>query len=88
MRSAAFLESEHALVLAQTSKKFGKLPSERLGILDDALAIDFDNACCLRLILATAGGDADDEEEQWEDVPVERKPPGGSPRARTETIYY
>jgi hypothetical protein len=37
------------------------------------------------LILAAAGGDEDDDE--WEDVPVGR-PPDGAPRMRTETIYY
>jgi hypothetical protein len=62
------------------------LPSVRLGVSDAGIAVDFDNACCLALIMTAQGGDEDDDE--WEDVPVGR-PDGGSPPARrTETHYY
>jgi len=76
-------------VLAQTSRKFGALPSDRLGILDPCVAVDFDSACALRLILAA--GDLD-EDDQWEDVPV--SPRGADQKAPTKkhpksrTIYY
>lgn len=75
-------------MLGQTSRKFGRLPSERLGLLDRGLAVDFDNAVALRLILT--GVDEDDEE--WEDVPVERSRGDSQSRAkknaRDRTVYY
>lgn len=42
------------LALALTASKFGTLPSSLFGIVDDAVALDFDNAAAMRL-------------QQWED---------------------
>lgn len=72
------------MVLAQASKKFGVLPSERLGLKDRALALDFDNACALRLILLTGDLETADDEEM-EDVPLTAGPaekPKGARRRR------
>ena len=73
------------MVLAQTSRKFGCLPSQRLGIADRAVALDLDNAAALRLIVE--GTDDQDVEEEFEDVPAGPAPARGE-RARTTTIYY
>ena len=54
--SPAFVRNnqEGLLALAMTANKFGGRPSGILGILDDVVALDLDNAAAMRL-------------QQWED---------------------
>lgn len=42
------------LGLAATCRTFGQLPSERLGILDSAVAFDLDQTCATLLVLTEA----------------------------------
>ena len=48
------LEAAGLLALGLTAQKFGSRPSSLIGLLDDAVALDFDNAAAMRL-------------QQWED---------------------
>lgn len=76
-------EGQALLMLALTGQKFGRLPSQLLGLDDEVVALDFDMAAawklqefedqreeCLRLKTAAAMWGETKPEIEWESVPM------------------